>query len=105
MSVSGASFANLLNQAELATDDRFNNNANRVRHRQELDGLIQHIFSQLTYADAIERLKLGQTAFGSINSVSDLIAHPQLRTRSMTVRGQTAEVPAPLCGGVGRQNL
>ncbi|MEY3468382.1 MAG: hypothetical protein RL203_476 [Pseudomonadota bacterium] len=84
-----------LNQAELTTDARFNNNANRVRNRQELDGLIQHIFSHLTYADAVERLNLGQTAFGSINSVSDLIAHPQLRTRSMTIGGQTAEVPAP----------
>jgi crotonobetainyl-CoA:carnitine CoA-transferase CaiB-like acyl-CoA transferase len=84
-----------LNQADLATDARFNNNANRVRNRQELDGLIQKMFSQLSYADAIERLNHGQTAFGSINSVSDLIAHPQLRTRSMTIRGQTAEVPAP----------
>ena len=84
-----------LNQADLATDARFNNNANRVRNRQELDGLIQKMFSQLNYADAIERLNHGQTAFGSINSVSDLIAHPQLRTRSMTIRGQTAEVPAP----------
>jgi itaconate CoA-transferase len=84
-----------LNQDALATDARFNSNANRVRNRPALDGLIQQMFSQLTYANAIERLKLGQTAFGAINSVSDLIAHPQLRTRSMTVRGQTAQVPAP----------
>jgi len=84
-----------LKQATLATDARFNSNANRVLNRVDLDSLIQQIFSQLTYADAIERLNLGQTAFGSINSVSDLIAHPQLRTRSMTIGGQTAEVPAP----------
>jgi itaconate CoA-transferase len=84
-----------LKQATLATDARFNSNANRVLNRPDLDSLIQQIFSQLTYADAIERLNLGQTAFGSINSVSDLIAHPQLRTRSMTIAGQTAEVPAP----------
>jgi crotonobetainyl-CoA:carnitine CoA-transferase CaiB-like acyl-CoA transferase len=84
-----------LKQATLTTDARFNSNANRVLNRVDLDNLIQQIFSQLTYADAIERLNLGQTAFGSINSVSDLIAHPQLRTRSMTIGGQTAELPAP----------
>ena len=84
-----------LKQATLATDARFNSNANRVLNRLDLDSLIQQIFSQLTYADAVERLNLGQTAFGSINSVSDLIAHPQLRTRSMAIGGQTAKVPAP----------
>ena len=43
----------------------------------------------------INRLTEAQTAYGSINSVHDLIRHPQLRTRRMDVHGRTAEVPAP----------
>ena len=33
-------------------------------------------------------------AYGAINSVQDLIGHPQLRTHTMTVNGQSVEVPA-----------
>ncbi|WP_216080519.1 hypothetical protein, partial [Shigella flexneri] len=40
------------------------------------------------------RLRQAQTAYGSINSVDDLIAHPQLKTRPMAVNGMTAQVPA-----------
>ena len=34
------------------------------------------------------------TAYGSVNGVQDLIAHPQLRTRRMPVGGKSVEVPA-----------
>ena len=33
-------------------------------------------------------------AYGAINSVQDLIGHPQLRTHTMTVNGQSVQVPA-----------
>ena len=36
-----------------------------------------------------------KTAFGAINSVHDLIEHPQLRTRPMQVNGRTALISAP----------
>jgi crotonobetainyl-CoA:carnitine CoA-transferase CaiB-like acyl-CoA transferase len=52
------------------------------------------VFGGLTYAQATDRLTEAQTAFGAINSVHDLIGHPQLRTKAMTVNGRRAEIPA-----------
>ena len=39
----------------------------------------------------MDRLTDAQTAYGAINSVQDLIGHPQLRTRAMTVNGQSVQ--------------
>jgi crotonobetainyl-CoA:carnitine CoA-transferase CaiB-like acyl-CoA transferase len=52
------------------------------------------VFARLTSADLIDRLMTAQTAYGSVNGVQDLIAHPQLRTRRMPVGGKSVEVPA-----------
>ena len=84
----------VLGDESLASDPRFCSNAVRTRHREELDAIIQGIFSGLSHAQAVDRLTDAQTAYGAINSVQDLIGHPQLRTRAMTVNGQSVEVPA-----------
>ena len=73
---------------------RFCSNAVRTRHREELDAVIQGIFSCLSHAQAVDRLTDTQTACGAVNSVQELIRHAQLRTRAMTVSGQSVEVPA-----------
>ncbi|CAM5791253.1 CaiB/BaiF CoA transferase family protein [Rhizobacter fulvus] len=80
---------------ELATDARFDSNSRRTANRDDLEARIQQVFSGLTYAEAVDRLTEAQTAFGAINSVHDLIQHPQLRTRDMDVHGMTVQVPAP----------
>lgn len=85
----------VLSDAGLAAEPRFNNNNLRTEHRTELEECIQAAFGQLTGGEAIDRLTEAQIAYGSINSVHDLIAHPQLRTRRMEVHGQGVEVPAP----------
>ncbi len=87
--------AAVLRLPDLATDARFDNNSHRTAHRDELEARIQGVFSELTYAQAVDRLTEAQTAYGAINSVHDLIQHPQLRTRDMVVHGRTVKVPAP----------
>ena len=82
---------------ELANDPRFASNSHRTAHRDALESIIQSIFSSLSYAQAMDRLTEAQTAYGAINSVHDLIQHPQLRTRDMMVHGLTVKVPAPPC--------
>ena len=90
-----ASFCRIvLGDESLPKDPRFFSNAARTRHREELETLIQGIFSGLSYPQAVDRLTDAQTAYGAVNSVQDLIGHPQLRTRAMTVNGQSVEVPA-----------
>lgn len=87
--------ATVLQQPALATDPRFNNNHQRTAHRDALEAQIQAVFSQLSHAQAVDRLTEAQTAYGAINSVHDLIAHPQLRTRAIEVHGKTVQLPAP----------
>ena len=84
----------VLGDVGLATDPRFNNNRVRTSNRIELEASIQAVFGRLTYAQAVDRLTEAQTAYGAVNSVHDLIAHPQLRTRPMPVHGRLVEVPA-----------
>ncbi len=84
----------VLQQPALATSLSFVSNTERTRNRVELEALIQGVFSGLSYAVVVERLAAAQTAYGAINSVHDLIEHPQLRTRPMPVNGRVVELPA-----------
>ncbi len=79
---------------ELLTDARCASNAKRVEHRAWLDGLVAQVFAAHTSAQMIERLTAAQTAYGNVNTVNDLIAHPQLRTRPMPVGQRSVDVPA-----------
>ncbi len=83
-----------MHHGDLATDERFSSNKLRTANRIELEALIQEVFSVLPHADATQRLGDAQTAYGAVNSVQNLIDHPQLRTRAMRVNGHTALIPA-----------
>ena len=78
----------------MATETRYVNNTVRTQNRDVLEAQIQAVFAQLNYTQAVERLEASETAYGAINSVDDLIRHPQLRTRTMQVNGHTVLVPA-----------
>jgi len=84
----------VLQQPALASSPSFVSNTERTRNRTELEALIQGVFSNLSYAQVVERLAAAHTAYGAVNSVHDLIAHPQLRTRPMPVNGRVVELPA-----------
>lgn len=84
----------VLKQPDIATDPRFSCNSARMANRTVLDTLVQEVFSTLSYAQAEDRLTEAQTAYGAINSVHDLIAHPQLRCKDMEVNGRIIQVPA-----------
>lgn len=87
--------AAVLQQPALAGDPRFASNSQRTAHRDELEARVQAVFSQLSYPQAVDRLTEAQTAYGAVNSVHELIEHPQLRTRDMVVHGRTVKIPAP----------
>ena len=84
----------VLDDESIAGDPRFAGNNARIQNRTLLDGIVQAVFGRLTYAEVIDRLTEAQTAYGAINSVHDLISHPQLRTRQMMVGGRPVQVPA-----------
>ena len=89
-----ADFCNIvLRRPDLLADERCKNNASRVKYRDFVDGTVADIFDKVPSAEMIDRLTEAQTAFGQINSVHDLIAHPQLLTKPMKVKGKDVEIP------------
>jgi len=84
----------VLQRPDLLQDPRCRDNATRVANRGFVDGTVAEVFAALPSGTVIERLGAAQTAFANVNSVHDLIEHPQLRTRPMPVQGQAVEMPA-----------
>ncbi len=92
----------VLLRPEVATDARFNSNANRNTHRAALQELILQEFHALTAAQLVERLETAGIANARVNDMAGLWAHPQLaaRQRWRTVDTPAGEVPALLPPGV-----
>jgi itaconate CoA-transferase len=84
----------VLQRPELLQDARCAGNAARVANRGFVDGVVTEVFASQPSSAMIERLNAAQTAYGNVNSVHDLIQHPQLLTRRMPVNGHMVEVPA-----------
>ena len=89
------SFCKVFMQDEsFATDKQFHSNPARCENRQALDKAIGDRFGELSRQQAVSLLTEANIAFGSINSVEDLIEHPQFVTTAMPVGGEMVELPA-----------
>lgn len=84
----------VLKRPDLLQDPRCVDNAARCAHRAFVDGCVAEVFAGLASGEVIARLTAAQTAYGKVNSVQDLIEHPQLRTRAMPVGPHLARLPA-----------
>jgi len=73
--------AGVLGRPEMATEPRFSSNPQRVEHRDELDAAITAAFTGLTAEEVIARLESAQIANARMNTVQELIDHPQLAAR------------------------
>jgi itaconate CoA-transferase len=81
----------VLRRPELATDPRFGSNSERVANRAEVTALIEQAFSRMTAEQVVELLDRVGIANGRINSVDEVMAHPQLAARE---RWRTVETGA-----------
>lgn len=81
----------VLERPALGRDDRFDTNPKRVARRPELDALIAETFMTLTADQICERLETAQIAYARMNSVQEVIDHPQLKARD---RWRTIDTPA-----------
>lgn len=84
----------VLQEPDLPQDPRASSNAARVANREWIDGKVAAVFASLPSTRLIDRLTTAQTAYGNVNGLHDLIAHPQLRTHPMKVAGHVVQVPA-----------
>ena len=86
-----AAFARLvLARPELAEDARFKGNAGRAAQREAIQAAIDACLSELSTAEAAQRLEQAGIANARVNDMAALWAHPQL-----AARGRWAEVDTP----------
>ncbi len=87
--------AEVFQRPEMAGDPRFSDNPARVANRAALDREIAAALAPLTRDGMIERLRAAEIAYGAVNSIADLAAHPQLRRVEIETPGGALEVIAP----------
>ena len=71
----------VLQHPEMAEDERFASNSERVANRAELHAEIESVFANFTEEDAIERLEGAGIANARLRTVRDFLDHPQLEAR------------------------
>ncbi|MCK0507560.1 CaiB/BaiF CoA transferase family protein [Aromatoleum anaerobium] len=90
-----ARFCEAAGDASLAADARFATNKARVGHRAVLIPLLNKLTIRRTTADWIARLEALGVPCGPINTLADVFADPQVRSRGLRV-----DLPHPLAGTV-----
>jgi itaconate CoA-transferase len=85
----------VLGDAEIANDPRFNEPSRRVANRPALDGLILEVFRTLDQAEVVARLAAVRIAYAVVNTPLDLARHPHLRRVQIDTPAGPVLVPAP----------
>lgn len=81
---------------ELSDRPEYENNADRVANRGQLDTEIEPIFACQTVAETKSKLRAAGIAYARYSELGDLSVHPALRRVSVRLPGgATAELPRP----------
>jgi crotonobetainyl-CoA:carnitine CoA-transferase CaiB-like acyl-CoA transferase len=81
-----AKFCGVAGQPELASDARFAQNQNRVRHRAVLVPLLETILKSRSKADWLAALEAAKVPCGPINSLAEVFADEHVLSRGMVQR-------------------
>ena len=92
--------AEVLGDASIATDSRFESNNQRVANRDALEEIVAGVFSNAPRESVIDRLTAAGIAFGRLTDLEDLTAHPQ--NRFITVQSDGGEIELMAPGSVTR---
>jgi itaconate CoA-transferase len=81
----------------LADDGRFAGNQGRVRFRDEVEQRLSAAVGELPTSELLRRLDQAAIAYGSVKSVEEVLAHPQLASRwtSVTAGERPVDVLPP----------
>jgi crotonobetainyl-CoA:carnitine CoA-transferase CaiB-like acyl-CoA transferase len=90
--------ADVLHNASLADDPRFGTNAGRLKHRAQLESIIEDRLRAFTRAEVNAWLAAADIPTGDVNDVPAVMAHTQLAARSRwrTVGAPGGAIPALL---------
>lgn len=72
----------VLNNPELASDPLFNSNSQRVANKMALKSIIEDVFQAMDSGQVIERLEQSRIANARLNTMNELVEHPQLAARN-----------------------
>jgi crotonobetainyl-CoA:carnitine CoA-transferase CaiB-like acyl-CoA transferase len=91
--------ADMLGRPDLAEDERYRHNADRIRHRSQLDAVLDDWCRTRDLAEIQTMADAAGIGNARLNDVTDLAAHPQLHERGrwheVTTPGGTAPVLRP----------
>ncbi|ALK97085.1 CaiB/BaiF CoA-transferase family protein [Massilia sp. WG5] len=90
-----AKFCAIARCPQLATDERFATNNNRVRNREILVPMLQEVLLGRSTTDWVAPLEAAGVPAGPINDIAQTFEHPQVRHRKMKL-----DLPHPLAGTV-----
>jgi itaconate CoA-transferase len=83
----------VLDRVDLVRDPRFATNESRVRHRDELEPIIEEHFRRLGAGDVTRLLLDAGIPTAVVNDLSGLVEHPQLAARSRWTDAQSPSGP------------
>ncbi|MFC4360491.1 CaiB/BaiF CoA transferase family protein [Halobium salinum] len=76
-------FCAAVDKSDLADDERFATNADRVEHREALDAALEPFFAERTTDEAVSRLREHDVPVSPVNDMADVFDHPQVHARGM----------------------
>lgn len=85
----------ILEQPSLPDDPRFATNIARVENRADTDAIVAKVFKASRSGPLMERLAGAEIAFGRVNDVAGVLAHPHLRRVRIDTPTGYVDVPAP----------
>ena len=90
--------AEAIGRVEMASDPHLSDNAGRVRHQEEVDGVVQRWASSMDAAAALAILDETGVAAGPIYDARDMFEDPHFRARGLfqevSIDGQPLNIPA-----------
>jgi itaconate CoA-transferase len=84
-----------LGEPDLPKQPGYESNIARCAHREEVDAHVASHFARMTRDEATAKLRVAGTAYGLVNDLSGLAAHPALRRVSFETETGIASVVAP----------
>ncbi len=87
--------ARFMDEPDLPRREGFATNVTRVANRPEVDAYIAAKFAALTRPAAAAKLRAANTAYGFVNSIAELAAHPALRRATVETPNGPVAIAAP----------
>ncbi|MFQ5761528.1 MAG: CaiB/BaiF CoA transferase family protein [Candidatus Bathyarchaeia archaeon] len=80
----------VIRRPDLLEDHRFRNNEDRVKHRRQLESLIEDIIAGESQDEWLSRLNASGLPYGRVNDIEEVLKHPQTAHLKLVQEIETA---------------